>query len=86
MDLATVQNILARETGTLAQPSQWWLATAGGQVPAGLAGSLPAAATVTSSAGLAAALRDDLVLGRSAATRSWSWSWPPRCWPSPGSA
>ncbi len=61
VDLATVQNILARETGTLAEPSQWWLATAGGQVPAGLAGSLPAAATVTSSAGLAAALRDDLV-------------------------
>ena len=35
--------------------TQWWLATAGGQVPASLTRALPPGATITSSAALAAA-------------------------------
>jgi hypothetical protein len=61
VDLPTVQNVLARLSVPPAQPAQWWLATAGGQVPPRLAASLPAGATVTSAAGLAAALLSDPV-------------------------
>jgi len=61
VDLPTVQNILTRLSVPPAQAAQWWLATAAGQVPPGLAASLPAGATVTSAAGLAATLRSDPV-------------------------
>jgi len=61
VDLGTVQNMLTRLSVPPAQPAQWWLATAGGRVPPGLAASLPAGSTVTSAAGLAATLLSDPV-------------------------
>jgi hypothetical protein len=61
VDLATVQEQLTSQSLAPAQPSQWWLATAGGRSPPGLAGGLPAGASVTSAAALAASLLSDPV-------------------------
>ena len=61
VDLATLQNVLAAQSVPPAQATQWWLATAAGQPPPGLAARLPAGAAVTSSAQLTAALRGDPV-------------------------
>jgi FtsX-like permease family len=61
VDLATVQEQLTSRSLDPAQPSQWWLATAGGRSPPGLARGLPAGASVTSAAALATSLLDDPV-------------------------
>ena len=59
VDLATLQNFLTGESASPAQVTQWWLATAGHQVPPGLAARLPAGSAITSAAQLAAALTAD---------------------------
>jgi hypothetical protein len=59
MDFSTLQVFLAAHQGNPLNISQWWLATSGGQVPAGLAGALPPGATVTSRAALSAAITGD---------------------------
>ena len=61
VDLATMQDVLAAQSLPPAQATQWWLATARGQPPPGLAARLPAGTAVTSSAQLTAALRGDPV-------------------------
>ena len=55
MDLPALEAFLASHGAAPVVVTQWWLATAGGQVPASLTRALPPGATVTSSAGLAAA-------------------------------
>jgi FtsX-like permease family len=55
MDLATLETFLVSQGAAPAAVTQWWLATAGAQVPASLTRALPPGATVTSSAALAAA-------------------------------
>jgi hypothetical protein len=59
VDLATLQNFLTSESASPAQVTEWWLATAGHQVPPGLAARLPAGSAITSAAQLAAALTAD---------------------------
>jgi FtsX-like permease family len=61
VDLATIQDILASQSVAPAGPAQWWLASASGQPPPGLAARLPAGSTVTTAAGLAAGLLNDPV-------------------------
>jgi len=55
VDLTTIQSFLASRDAPPLPVSQWWLATAGGQVPPGLARALPPGSTVTSQTALAAA-------------------------------
>jgi hypothetical protein len=59
MDLPALEAFLVSHGTTPVAVTQWWLATAGGQVPASLARALPPGATVTGSAALAAATVDD---------------------------
>ena len=55
MDLPTLEAFLVSHGTAPVAVTQWWLATAGGQVPASLTRALPPGATITSSAALAAA-------------------------------
>jgi hypothetical protein len=55
VDLPTLEAYLVSHGGTPVAVTQWWLATAGGRVPAALTRALPPGATVTSSAALTAA-------------------------------
>jgi hypothetical protein len=57
VDLTTLQNFLTRASVPPAEVTEWWLATAGHQVPPGL--NPPAGSAVTSSAQLADALAAD---------------------------
>jgi FtsX-like permease family protein len=59
VDLPALQALVAAHGGVPLSITQWWLATARGQVPPGLAGALPPGATVTSRTGLAAATVSD---------------------------
>lgn len=59
VDLTTLQNFLTSESASPAQVTEWWLATAGRQVPPGLAARLPAGSAITSAAQLADALTAD---------------------------
>ena len=59
MDLTTLQSYLAAHGSSPLGITQWWLATAGGQVPAALTSALPPGASVTSAAALAAATAGD---------------------------
>ena len=59
VDLGRLQDVLASSSLSPAQPNQWWLATTGSAVPAGLAGDLPPGSDVTSQAGVAAGLLTD---------------------------
>jgi ABC-type antimicrobial peptide transport system permease subunit len=59
MDLPTLQAFLVSKGGTPLGVAQWWLATAGHQVPASLARTLPPGAAITSSAALASAAAAD---------------------------
>jgi FtsX-like permease family len=59
VDLAALQNFLAGQSAAPAQVTEWWLATAGHQVPPGLAARLPSGSAITSSAQLADALTGD---------------------------
>jgi FtsX-like permease family len=59
VDLGRLQDVLASSSLSPAQPNQWWLATTGPAVPAGLAGDLPHGSDVTSQAGVAAGLLTD---------------------------
>ena len=54
-DLPVVESFLVSHGAAPLAVTQWWLATAGGRVPASLAGALPSGATSTSGAALAAA-------------------------------
>ena len=45
VDLSRLQDVLNTSSLAPAQPNQWWLATTGAAVPAGLAGQLPPALT-----------------------------------------
>jgi ABC-type lipoprotein release transport system permease subunit len=55
VDLPTLESYLVSHGATPVSVTQWWLATAGGRVPASLTRALPPGATVTSSAAVAAA-------------------------------
>lgn len=55
VDLSTLEAFLVSHGSTPVAVTQWWLSTAGGQVPASLARALPPGASVKSSAALAAA-------------------------------
>jgi hypothetical protein len=55
VDLSALEAFLVSHDAAPAAVTQWWLATAGGQVPASLTRALPPGATMTSSAALAAA-------------------------------
>ena len=59
VDLGRLQDVLTSSSLSPAQPNQWWLATTGSAVPAGLAGDLPPGSDVTSQAGVAAGLLTD---------------------------
>ena len=59
VDLGRLQDVLASSALSPAQPNQWWLATTGSAVPAGLAGDLPPGSDVTSQAGVATGLLTD---------------------------
>ena len=59
VDLGRLQDVLSSSALSPAQPNQWWLATTGSAVPAGLAGDLPPGSDVTSQAGVAAGLLTD---------------------------
>ena len=59
MDLTTLQSYLAAHGSAPLGITQWWLATAGGAVPAALTAALPPGASVTSAAALGAATADD---------------------------
>jgi predicted lysophospholipase L1 biosynthesis ABC-type transport system permease subunit len=59
VDLPTLEAFLVSQGATPVAVTQWWLATAGGRVPASLARALPPGATVTSSAAVAAATVSD---------------------------
>ena len=59
VDLGTLQAYLARQSFSPLPVTQWWLATAGGGVPAALIAGLPAGTTITTTAGLAAAAAAD---------------------------
>jgi hypothetical protein len=56
VDLAALQGIMTIRLVPPLPVTQWWLATAGGGLPPGLAGRLPAGSGVITSAGLAASL------------------------------
>jgi hypothetical protein len=55
VDLPTLEAYLVSHGATPVAVTQWWLATAGGRVPASLTRALPPGATVTSRAALTAA-------------------------------
>jgi len=55
MDLSTLEAFLVSHGTAPVAVTQWWLATADGQVPASLTRALPPGATIESSAALAAA-------------------------------
>jgi hypothetical protein len=62
VDLTTIQDFLATRGGSPLPVTQWWIATAGHQRPAGLAGlagALPPGSGITSAAALAAGLTSD---------------------------
>ncbi len=59
MDLSTLEAFLVSHGTAPVAVTQWWLATADGQVPASLTRALPPGATVTSRAALAAAADTD---------------------------
>jgi hypothetical protein len=59
VDLATLQGDLADRGASLLPVTEWWLATAGGQVPPGLGKALPAGSDVTSRIALAADVTSD---------------------------
>jgi hypothetical protein len=59
VDLGRLQDVLNSSALSPAQPNQWWLATTGSAVPAGLAGDLPPGSDVTSVTGVAAGLLTD---------------------------
>jgi hypothetical protein len=59
VDLSALQAFVAAHGGLPPPVTQWWLATAGGQVPPGLAGALPPGSTVISRTALAAATVSD---------------------------
>jgi FtsX-like permease family len=59
VDLASVQNFLTGSDMTPAPVTQWWLATANGAVPRGLAAALPGGSAVTSDTALASGLLND---------------------------
>jgi FtsX-like permease family len=59
VDLASVQNFLTGSDMTPAPVTQWWLATAHGAVPRGLAAALPGGSAVTSETALASGLLND---------------------------
>jgi hypothetical protein len=59
VDLGRLQDVLSSSSLAPAQPDQWWLATTGSTVPAGLAGNLPPGSDITSQAGVAAGLLTD---------------------------
>jgi len=59
VDLPAVQAFVAAHGGVPLPVTQWWLATAGGRVPPGLAGALPPGSAVTSRTALAAAAVSD---------------------------
>ena len=50
-DLGGLQEYLARQSASPLPVTQWWLATAGGGVPAALTASVPAGTGITSAAG-----------------------------------
>jgi ABC-type antimicrobial peptide transport system permease subunit len=55
MDLSALEAFLVSHGTAPVAVTQWWLATAGGQVPSSLTRALPPGATLTSNAALAAA-------------------------------
>ena len=59
VDLPTLEAFLISHEGEPVPVNQWWLSTAGGQLPASLARAVPPGATITGSAALAAAAVDD---------------------------
>ena len=59
VDLSRLQDVLNTSSLAPAQPNQWWLATTGAAVPAGLAGQLPPGSDVTSVTGVANGLLTD---------------------------
>lgn len=59
VDLPSVQDYLASQSLAPLPVAEWWLATAGQRVPPQLPGALPPGSTITSAAGLAAALAAD---------------------------
>lgn len=59
MDLSTLEEFLINHETAPVAVTQWWLATADGQVPASLTRALPSGTTMTSSTALAAALAAD---------------------------
>jgi hypothetical protein len=59
MDLPTLQAFLVKAGAAPLSVTEWWLATAGRQVPASLARALPPGAAITSSAALADAITAD---------------------------
>ena len=59
VDLPSVQDYLASQSLAPLPVAEWWLATAGQRVPPRLPGVLPPGSTITSAAGLAAALAAD---------------------------
>jgi hypothetical protein len=59
VNLATVQNIKTVGSEAPIAVTQWWLATAGGQQPRGLAASLPGGSVIISQATLTAGLLDN---------------------------
>lgn len=59
MDLTTLQSLVTGQGGVPVAVTQWWLATAGHRVPAGLTAALPPGSEVTSRATVAAANAGD---------------------------
>ena len=59
MDLTTLQSYLVAHGSAPLGITQWWLATAGREVPAALTAALPPGASVTSAAALGAATAGD---------------------------
>ncbi|MGH3288770.1 MAG: hypothetical protein ACRDPD_29515, partial [Streptosporangiaceae bacterium] len=59
VDLGRLQDVLTSSSLAPAQPNQWWLATTGSAVPAGLAADLPPGSDVTSVTGVATGLLTD---------------------------
>jgi len=58
-DLGSLQTYLARRSLPPLPVTQWWLATAGGGIPASLTAAGPAGTSITSAAGLATATAGD---------------------------
>ena len=58
-DLGSLQQYLARQSVPPLSVNQWWLATAGGSVPAGLSAGLPAGTVITGASALATATAGD---------------------------